>query len=151
MPPSRQPVSKGSRINSRSRQLPRIRSRRTSTNLAAPSPHAHATRPRWQVTTADAAGAGRYLVADQVAAVVGKTRRAIDKAALSSFDPLLSPSSSTPRLQWPPHAQRLVVLRTIRTGSYGGTHPRQDRGLQTQMQSMGRSSETTSLTSRLLH
>jgi hypothetical protein len=36
--PSRQPVSKRSRINSRLRQLPRIRSRRTSTNLSAPSP-----------------------------------------------------------------------------------------------------------------
>ena len=65
------------------------------------------------------------MVADQLAAVVGKSRRAVDKAALRSFDPLLSPSSSTPRLQWPPHANVLVVLRTIRTGSYGGTHPRQ--------------------------
>src|SRR5229473_993965 len=108
MPPSRQPVSKGSRINSRSRQLPRIRSRTTSTNLSAPSPHAHATRPLWQVTTADAGGADRYLVADQLAAVVGKTRRAVDKAALRSFDPLLSPSSSIPRLQWPPHANVLL-------------------------------------------
>src|SRR6202035_4603289 len=72
------------------------------------TPHAHATRPRWQVTTADAAGAGRYLVADQLAAVVGKTRRAVDKAALRSFDPLLSPSSSPPRLQWPPHANVLL-------------------------------------------
>jgi hypothetical protein len=78
-----------------------------------------ATRPRWQITTADAGAADRYLVADQLAAVVGKSRRAVDKAALRSFDPLLSPSSSTPRLQWPPHANVLVVLRTIRTGSYG--------------------------------
>ena len=54
-----------------------------------------------------------------------KSRRAVDKAALRSFDPLLSPSSSTQRLQWPPHANVLVVLRTIRTGSYGRAHPRQ--------------------------
>src|ERR1700736_5287635 len=96
MPPSRQPASKGSRINSRLRQLRRIKGGRTPTNLSAPSPHAHVSRPRWQVTTADAAGAGGYLVADLLAAAVGETRRAVDKAALRSFDPLLTDTSHRP-------------------------------------------------------
>ena len=60
--------------------------------MSAPSPHAHATRPRWQITTADAGGADRYLVANQLAAVVGKTRRAVDKAPLRSFDRCYRPA-----------------------------------------------------------
>jgi hypothetical protein len=55
-----------------------------------------------KATTADAAGAGRYFVADQLAAAVGKTRRAVDKAALSSFDPLLTDTSHRSEAATPP-------------------------------------------------